>query len=81
MKVIEIEQGRPTLDELIHWAENEVIVLRKENGTVFALTQVNDFDVEIESLRANPEFMAFLKQLSEEEATISLQDLRQELGV
>jgi hypothetical protein len=29
MKVIEIEQGRPTLDEVIDWAENEVIVLRK----------------------------------------------------
>jgi hypothetical protein len=55
--------------------------ITESNGTVFALTQVDDFDVEIESFRTNPEFMAFLKQLSEEEATISLQDLRQELGV
>lgn len=81
MKVIEIEQGQPTLDEVMDWAENEIIVLRKANGTVFALTQVDDFDVEIQSLRANAEFMAFLNQLSEEEATISLQDLRQELGI
>ena len=81
MRVIEIGQGQPTLDEVIHWAENEVIVLRKANGAVFALAQVDEFELEIEALRNNPEFMAFLKQISQEKATISLQDLRAELGV
>lgn len=40
----------------------------------------DDFDVEIDLLRNNPEFMAFLKQLSEEKGAISLQDLRKELA-
>ena len=36
---------------------------------------------EVELLRNNPEFMAFLRQLSQEEATVSLQDLRKELAL
>jgi len=42
---------------------------------------IDDFDVAVELLKNNPEFMAFLQQLSQAEATISLQDLRKELGL
>jgi hypothetical protein len=81
MKVIELEQVRPTLDEVIGLAKDELVVLRGPDGTVFALSQVDDFDVEVELLKNNPEFMAFLKQLSQEEASISLEDLRAELAL
>ena len=81
MKVIELKQTHPTLDEVIDLAEEELVVLRKSDGSVFALSSVDDFDVEVELLKNNPEFMAFLSQLSQEEATISLQDLRRELAL
>ena len=42
---------------------------------------VDDFEVEVEQLKNNPEFMALMKQLSQEKAAISLKDLRKELGV
>ena len=42
---------------------------------------VDDFDVEVELLKNNPEFMAFMKQLSQEKAAISSRDLRKELGL
>ena len=48
---------------------------------MFALSQVDDFDLEVELLKNNTEFMSFLKQLSQEEPTISLQDLRKELDL
>jgi hypothetical protein len=57
------------------------VVLRRADGSVFALSQVDDFAVEVELLKHNAEFMQFLKQLSEERATISLQELRQELAL
>jgi hypothetical protein len=41
---------------------------------------VDDFDVEVELLKNNPEFMTLMKQLSQEKAAISLRDLRKELG-
>lgn len=81
MKVIDLGHTHPSLDEVIGLAEGELVVLRKPDGSVFALSQVDDFDVEAESLKANSEFMALLKQLSREQATVSLHDLRTELGL
>jgi hypothetical protein len=81
VKVIDLNQPRPTIDELIGLARDELIVLREPNGGVFALSHVDDFDVEVELLKNNAEFMAFMKQLSEEKATVSLQDLRKELAL
>ena len=81
MKLIELGQRPPTLDEVIGMASDELVVLRKADGSVFAVSQVEDFDVEVELLKNNPEFMALLKQLSLEEPVISLQDLRKELDI
>ncbi len=81
VKIIELEQTHPTLDEVMGLAKDELVVLRKPDGSVFALSQVDDFDVEVELLKNNPEFMAFLKQLSQEKATISLEALRKELAL
>ncbi len=81
MKVIELERVHPTLDEVIGLAKAELVVLRRPDGSVFALSQVDDFDVEVELLKNNPEFMTFLSQLAQEKAAISLLDLRKELGL
>ncbi len=81
MKIIELMQGQPTLDEVIGLARQELVVLRKPDGSMFALASVDDFAVEVELLKSNPEFMAFLKELSQEEATISIEDLRTELAL
>ena len=69
------------VDELIGLAKDQLVVLRRADGAVFAFSQVDDFEVEVELLKNNPEFMAFLKQLSQEEATISIEDLRKELAL
>lgn len=79
MKIIELQQTQPTLNEVIGLAEQELIVLRRPDGSVFALSQVDDFDLEVESLKSNPEFMALLRQWSQEKPAISLEDLRSEL--
>jgi hypothetical protein len=81
VKVIEPAEKEPTLDEVVDLAKDELVVLRRPDGSLFAVAPVDDFDVEVELLKNNPEFMTFLKQLSQEEATISLQDLRKELDL
>ncbi len=63
MKVIELGHAHPTLDEIIDLAEEEIVVLRKPDGSVFALSPVDEFAVEVELLKQNREFMALLKQL------------------
>jgi hypothetical protein len=81
MKVIELGSPHPTLDEVIGQAKDGALVLRKPDGTVFILSQVDDFDAEVELLKNSPDFMTFLRHLSRDEATISLQDLRKELAL
>jgi hypothetical protein len=81
MKVIELQHSHPTLDEVMGLAREEIVVLRRQDGSVFALSEVDDFEVEVEQLKNNPDFMGFLRQLSQEKAAISLQGLRQELGL
>lgn len=81
MKIIELDQSQPTLSELVNMARQELVILRGATGEFFALSQVDEFDTEVELLKNNPEFLAFLDQLSQEEATISLEDLKKELNL
>ena len=81
MKVVELGNKPQTLDEVMGLAEEELVVLRRADGSVFALSQVDDFNVEVQLLKNNPEFMVFLTQLSQEKAAVSLEDLRKELAL
>jgi len=81
MKIINVESGQLTLDEVMTLAQGEAVVLRKPDGALFALAPVDEFAVEVELLKHNTELMAFLRELSQEKATISLQSLREELGL
>jgi hypothetical protein len=81
MTVINLAETHPTLDEVMGFAKDGVVVLRKPDGTAFALAQLDDFEVEVEMLRNNPDFLSFLRQLSREDASIPIEDLRKELAV
>jgi len=81
MKIVELVNGHPSLDEVIALAKQELVVLRKADGSVFAVSEVDEFAVEVELLKNNPEFMSFLRQRSQEKSTVSLEELRQELGL
>lgn len=81
MKVIEIERASPTLEEVMKLADRELVVLRQTNGKVFAVSPIDEFDVEVELLKNNREFMALMEELSQEKATISSSQLREELGL
>jgi hypothetical protein len=79
--VIDLAENHPTLEEVVGLAKDKVVVLRQPDGSVFAISQLSDFEVEVELLRNNPDFLSFLRQASREDATISLEDLRSELAL
>jgi hypothetical protein len=81
MTVIDLAEAHPTLEEVIGLAKDAVVVLRRPDGSAFAVSQLGDFEVEVELLRNNPDFLSFLKQLSREEASISMEELRKELAL
>jgi hypothetical protein len=80
VKVIELDKSHPTLDDVIGAAKNELVVLRRDDGTTYALASVDEFSVETELLKNNPEFLAYLNERSREKGVISLEELRRELA-
>ena len=81
MTVIDLTGSHPSLDEVMGLAKDGVVVLRQPDGSTFAVSQLDDFEVEVELLRNNPDFLSFLRQLSREDASISMEDLRKELAL
>ena len=81
MTVIKLAESHPTLDEVIGLAKDGVVVLRKPDGSAFALAQLDDFEVEVELLRNSPDFLSFLRQLSREDASIPMEELRKGLAI
>jgi len=80
MKVIELAGNHNSLEDFLEMARQETIILRKANSQDSVLATIDDFDLELEVLRNNKEFMAYLDTLSEEKATIPIEDVEKELG-
>ena len=59
MKTVELSKKTVTLDQLLEWASQESVIIRR-NGEEFILALVDDFAAEVESLRDSDEFIAFL---------------------
>jgi hypothetical protein len=81
MRIIELNGSQMLLDELLEIARQEPIILQKTDKEQFILSLVDEFALEVELLRNNKEFMAYLDELSLEEATIPLEDVEKELGL
>jgi hypothetical protein len=81
VKIIDLLTNQITLNDAIGFARDELVMLRNPDGSVFILSQFDDFDAEVAALRRNPEFKTFLTRLSQEEPSISLEDLRKELAL
>ncbi len=65
MKTIELSNNPITVEQLLEWAIQENIVIRR-NGEEFIVAMVDDFEAEVESLRYNDEFIAFLDARAKE---------------
>jgi len=81
MKIVELANSEGALQDLLEIARSETVILRQPDNGDFVLAPVDDFDLEVELLRRNPEFMAYLDELSEQKATIPLAEVEKELGL
>jgi hypothetical protein len=81
MKVVELTQSPLSLDELLEMACQEPIILRLTDHKDFVLSAVDDFELEVELLRNNQEFMAYLDELSTQKATIPLEEVEKMLDL
>lgn len=81
MRTIELTKTYLTVEELLAIADNEVIILNHAGSRKFIVAPVDGFDLEVESLRNNKEFMDYLDEISAQEATISLEDVEKTLNL
>jgi hypothetical protein len=81
MMVINLAESHPILEAVIRVGDDEIVVLRPSNGSAFAVSQLGDFEVEVELLKNNPDFLSILRQHSCEDTAISLQNLRSQLAL
>jgi hypothetical protein len=78
MKTIELSNVRTTVEQLLEWASQENLLIKRPDGEEFVLAAVDHFAAEVESLRHNDEFIAFLDARAAE-PKISLEEAKKRL--
>jgi hypothetical protein len=75
MRTVELSGSSINIWQLTERAGNENILIKGKSGREFVPAAVDDFETEIETLRHNEEFIAFLDKRAEE-PKISLEEAR-----
>ena len=79
MKTVDLSNTKLSINELFEMAKAEPVLINEGNGDRFLLTFTDDFDTEVELLRHNHEFLAFLKERLSSNKTIPLEQIEAEL--
>jgi hypothetical protein len=81
MKVIELTGRKPSLESLLTQAGEENLILKTAEGREFVLAEVDDFEREVALVRQNKALMALLDRRSRQKGKLSLDQVKQELGL
>jgi hypothetical protein len=79
MKTVDLAQEQIDLTSLLRLAQNEPILLLTAEGQEFLLSEADDFEREVETLRASKSFQQFLDERSAGKSKISLDELELEI--
>ena len=60
MKSVELLNSNLSIEQLLEFAHIENVLIKGQNGEEFILAAIDDFEAEVEGLRYNDEFIAFL---------------------
>ena len=81
MKTIKVTENSLNLEAILNLASKENILLETPEGREFVLAEIENFDREVELTRQNQELMNFLDERSREQKTVTLNQVRQQLGL
>jgi hypothetical protein len=81
VKTIAVPAQPAEVNALFEQARDDDVLLRTADGSEFLLTVVDEFDVEIARTRQNARLMALLDQRPKQTTTISLDEVKRELGL
>ncbi len=81
MKTIKVTENSLNLEAILNLASEENILLETLEGREFVLAEIDNFDREVELIRQNQELMNFLDERSREQKTLTLNQVKQQLGL
>lgn len=81
MKTVNIPTQAKTVTSLLKKAQRGGLILRSPEGQEFILTEIDDFNREIELTRQNKALMKFLDVRGKQTKTVRSAEMRKQLGL
>jgi hypothetical protein len=81
MKTIELTQDRPTLNDVLQFAEAESVMLRTEDGREYLVVEVDDLEHEVELIQKNPELQQLIEERWKDTTSVPIDEVRRRLGL
>lgn len=79
MRTINLAKEHPVLEEIIKLAQKEPVLLLTSDGQEFVISEADDFEQEVETLRRSRAFQRFLDERSLSKSTVPLEDIEKEI--
>jgi len=79
MKTVHLEEERMNLEEALNLAREEPLLFVTADGQEFLLSEADDFDREVETLRRSVSFQQFLDERSRSKGRVSLDEIEAEV--
>ena len=81
MKTITVPKRAKTVNALLRQARRENLIVRSPDGCEFVLTEIDDFNREIELTRQNKKLMKFLDLRAKQNNTVPLEEVKVQLAL
>jgi len=79
MRTVNLAEEPLDLAAVLHLASQEPVLLLTPDGKEFVLTEPDDFEREVESLRKSPTFQQFLDKRSKDQRRTPLEEVEREI--
>jgi hypothetical protein len=79
MRTIDLTDERLDLDAIIAIASDEPVILLTSDGREFFVSEADDFENEVNTLRASAEFQRFLDERSQSNRRIPLEEIESDM--
>ena len=79
MRSVDLATQKPSMDRLVEMSRRDPIVIKCKDGRRLLLTEADEFASEVELLRRNHRFLAFLDKRAKERGAIPIEEVARRL--
>ena len=79
MRTVKLAEEKLGLEEVIQLARKEPVLLLTSDGNEFLISEADDFEQEVETLRVSQAFQRFLDERSKGKGAIPLEEIEKEI--